>query len=227
LTVKIKVVDPVIDVVVVSFPVIVTVYEPDGEFEFEPVPVEELPPPPQPESAIPADARNKIAANAAIFRERVPNTNKAARHTIANPVPATVCALSKPVGQAPPPAFKPGTSGADALLFPLAGFDAPLVHAVELVLIVNVAVTAVLLVTAVSAMLKHPLVNEGLLVTVHEIVPVYPLSGVIVIVDVLALPAVTLTAVAPTLKSGLDGENPGQAINSKSKSIDPSPDARS
>jgi hypothetical protein len=51
-------------------------------------------------------------------------------------------------------------------------FIAALAHAVDVVSTVSIAVTALVPLTVVFAMMKHAFATLGLLVTFHEIVPV-------------------------------------------------------
>jgi len=63
-----------------------------------------------------------------------------------------------------------------------------------------VAVTAALPVTAALGKEKQPCEREGLLDTVKEIVPVYPFFGLMVTLEVPALPEATVTLLAERVK---------------------------
>ncbi len=77
---------------------------------------------------------------------------------------------------------------------------------------VKVAVMTLSPETVASVKEKQPFVSEGLLVTVNEIVPVYPFWGVMVTVEEPELPAAMVTLVAESVKVGVDDEV-GQALS--------------
>jgi len=212
-TVSVIVVDAVIEL---SVPVMVTVYAPLGAFpEVDPEDEPEHPP-------FTRLAAISITAQPATRSTRCrPNPiNRTAADT------NTACINPRKPFSEPLRCLNPGTSPANSC-FPVEPTMLAVLQADAVVFTVRLAVTADVPETAVLGNVKHKLLLEGLLETAHEIVPVYPFCGVIVIVDVPALPAATVTLVALSVKLFVPVDEPLHALSRLLKSIDPSPVARS
>ncbi len=177
----VKVVEAVIDVVVVSVPTTLTVYVPLaalveagvwGDAELWVVPV-------HPDAAKPITANRQRAAIAPANRLDLPARQK--DNSAANIRPAM--ALNS-AGNGDPRRWVPVPNPATIPAAPQED---------EAVCTARTPVTALLPEIRTLGSAKQPFDREGLLVTVHEIVPVYPFWGVTVTVEEPELPAATVT----------------------------------
>lgn len=186
----VKVADALMDADEVSVPTIVTMYVPfaafvgvgvEGAAEVRPVPV-------HPDAAKPITAKRQIAAIAPASLPEFPARKKNKRAASMRPAVTPKFVEDGAPGR-PAPSPKPASSPPRGPAPELPAEE----QADESVLTVRAPVAAALLEITRLAMEKQPFVREGLLVTAHEIVPVYPFCGVTVTVEEPELPAATVT----------------------------------